>query len=141
MGAADCAELAVWIDGFMNTNLLFILAALVVLWFIVRSLRSRSNCPESALNLDDLLLGEDGKASKAATVMFGAFVVTTGIMIWLTYKGLMSEGYLVIYVGAWIAPTVTRLIVNPQPPGTVAAGPPQATTTKIETTVQTSADP
>lgn len=91
--------------------LLLALAVLAMLFALVR----RSRSAHSALNLDDLLLGEDGKLSKAAAVMIGAFAMTTWLMVYLALQGKMTEGYLAIYVGAWIAPTVTRLIVAPKP--------------------------
>ena len=84
--------------------------------FIVWSLLKRDRSNSSRLNLDDLLLGDDGKISKAAAVMLGAFIATTWMMVYLTLQGKMTEGYLGIYVAAWIAPTVTRLVVVGKPP-------------------------
>lgn len=91
---------------------LAILLGLVIL-FIAISLIRRSRSAASQLNLEDLLLGDDNKISKAAAVMMGAFAMTTWLMIYLALNTKMTEGYLAIYVSAWIAPTVTKLIVSP----------------------------
>ncbi len=78
---------------------------LVIAW----SLHKRDEDRHSKIDLEDLLLGEDGRLSKAAAVMLGAFALTTWQMIYLTLSDKMTEGYLGIYVAAWIAPTVARL--------------------------------
>lgn len=90
------------------------LAALLglVILYIAVSLVRRSRLSTSQINLEDLLLGEDGKISKVAAVMMGAYAMTTWLMIYLALNSKMTEGYLAIYVGAWIAPTVTKMIVN-----------------------------
>lgn len=92
-----------------------LLAAAVVYIALVLMKRSRSD--SSRLDLEDLLLGDDGKMSKAAAVMMGAFAMTTWLMIFLTLNNKMTEGYLAIYVGAWIAPSVARLITAPRAGG------------------------
>lgn len=85
--------------------------ALIISTLLITLIR-RDRSAASQINLEDLLLGDDGKLSKAAAVMMGAFTMTTWLMIYLTLNGKMSEGYLSIYVAAWITPTVVRLIVN-----------------------------
>lgn len=97
----------------MNAKLIAVLAIALVVLVILRLLIQRDKNTGSQLNLDDLLLGDDGKMSKAACVMLGAFLVTTWMMIYLTLQDKMTEGYLGIYAAAWIAPTVTRLIKGP----------------------------
>lgn len=89
------------------------LGFLSILWFVIR--RSRNHV--SKLCLDDLLIGDDDKLSKAAVVMLGAYAITTWLIVDLELHDKMTEGYLTIYVAAWIAPTVTRLVVN-RPGGT-----------------------
>lgn len=90
-----------------------LLACVIVYIAFVLVKRSRSS--NSALNLEDLLLGDDGKMSKAAAVMMGSFAMTTWLMIYLTLNNKMTEGYLSIYVGAWIVPSVVKLIKGPSP--------------------------
>ena len=97
----------------MNSTKIFMAVALmVVIVSIITVLIRRDRSSVSAINLEDLLIGDDGKLSKAAAVMMGAFAMTTWLMVYMTLGGKMTEGYLAIYVGAWIAPTVTRLFVS-----------------------------
>lgn len=97
------------------TKILMVAVLLTTVFSIVGMLIRRDRSTVSAINLEDLLLGEDGKLSKAAAVMMGAFAMTTWLMVYLTLNAKMTEGYLAIYVGAWIAPTVTRLIMAKPP--------------------------
>lgn len=94
------------------TKVIMIAALVCVLLFLVRIMFLRNKDDSSAINLDDLLIGEDGKLSKSAVVMLGAFVMTTWVIIHLTIVDKLTEGYLTIYAGAWISPTVTKLIFN-----------------------------
>lgn len=96
----------------MNQIKILMIAALILaIIAIVYVLIKRDRSSVSDINLEDLLLGDDGKLSKAAAVMMGAFIMTTWLMVYLALGSKMTEGYLAIYVGAWIAPTVTRLII------------------------------
>lgn len=96
----------------MTTKILMALALALVILLVTRTLIKRDHSGTSPLNLDDFLLGDDGKASKAAAVMFGAFGVTSWLMVYLTLSAKMSEGYLAAYLAAWVAPTLTRLITT-----------------------------
>lgn len=99
-----------------ETKILMIAALILVIIAIIFVLIKRDRSTTSLINLEDLLIGDDGKLSKAAAVMMGAFAMTTWLMVYLALNSKMTEGYLAIYVGAWIAPTVTRLIVaKPEP--------------------------
>lgn len=71
-----------------------------------------NRAPSNPVSLIDLLLGDDGRASKAAFVMFGAFTLSTWVIVYLTLNDKLTEGFFTIYVSAWVAPTVTRLIVG-----------------------------
>jgi hypothetical protein len=92
-------------------SMLVVLAILsfVLAWSLIR--RSRSD--QSGINLDDLLLGEDGKISKAAAVMLGSFVMTSWVIVYLTLTNKLTEGYFGAYLLAWVSPTVTKLIKGP----------------------------
>jgi hypothetical protein len=94
------------------TKLLMVMALILLTAGLTAALVRRDRSSSSGVNLEDLLLGDDGKLSKAAAVMMGAFAMTTWLMVYLALSGKMTEGYLAIYVGAWIAPTVTKLIIN-----------------------------
>lgn len=96
----------------MTLRTTMLLALIVVALLITWGLYRRHKLIDSKLDLDDLLLGEDGKLSKAAAVMMGAFGVTSWLVVYLALQGKMTEGYLAGYLAAWVAPTVTRLITN-----------------------------
>jgi hypothetical protein len=99
-------------------------ATLVILWTLER--RSRSNA--SAFRFDDLLT-EDGKTSKAACVMFGAFALSTWILIFLTINEKITEGYFGAYLAAWVGPAVAKIIKGPDAVST-------STVTATSTTVE-----
>lgn len=85
------------------------LVILVILW----SLERRNKNTASHIHLDDLLLGPDGKASKAAFVMGGSFVVTTWVIIFETLNRSLSDTIFAAYCGFWVVPAVTALIKGP----------------------------
>lgn len=91
-------------------GLLFLLVALLV-W---KSLQKLTTQVGNTYDWHDLLM-EHGKASKAAHVMLGAFAVTTWAMVYLTLSDKLTEGYMGLYMTAWVAPVVTRLIAKPAP--------------------------
>ena len=108
--------------------LLFALAVLLI-W---RSLK-KANDSADEYRWQDLLL-ENGRASKAAHVMMGAFAATTWAFVYITLLGKMDAVLFGVYATAWIAPVVTRLITNaPQPAITQPAASVKTTT---ETVVQ-----
>jgi hypothetical protein len=85
--------------------------ALSLLWGLIR----RSHNPASHINLDDLLVGDDGKVSKAAAVMMGSFAVTSWVVVFQTINHSITDTTFGLYVASWVAPTVTRLIKGNQP--------------------------
>lgn len=89
-------------------------AILLILWGLERKNADR----HSHFSFDDLLT-ENGKTSKAACVMFGSFAATTWLLVFLTATGKITEGYFGLYLTAWVAPAVTRIIKGPE-----AAAPP-----------------
>ena len=91
---------------------LFAAIALILIGLLCyRGLVHRSRSATSGINLDDLLLDpETGKISKAAAVMMAALGVTSWLMVYLGLTGKMTEGYLGLYLGAWVVPTVTKMI-------------------------------
>jgi len=90
-------------------NIMYVVLVICVAW-LMASVLKRSRHPDSAINIEDLLLGEDGRVSKTAVVMLGAFLLTTWMMIYFTAAGKMTEGYFTIYVGAWVTPTLAKII-------------------------------
>lgn len=79
---------------------------LIILW----SLERRNKNSRSKINLDDLLIGDDGRASKAAFVMHGSFVVTSWVIIYQALNKSLSDLTFAAYVGAWVVPAVAKLI-------------------------------
>ncbi len=100
----------------MQTKWLMGLAFVLSVLLVVRALVKRDQSATSQLSFDDLLLGDDGKASKGAAVMFGAFGCTTWLMVYLALQSKMTEGYLAAYLAAWVAPTITKLITTRSSP-------------------------
>lgn len=88
------------------------IVVLLIIWTLIR----RSRSATSGIDLDDLLLGDDGKVSKAAAVMFGAFGLTTWVIIYLTINDKLSDSYFTAYLAAWVAPTVARIIKGSDAP-------------------------
>lgn len=86
----------------------FLLLVLIALRYLSKAQKDASN------NYDwhDLLM-ENGRASRAAHLMIGAFIVTTWHFVYYSVTGHMSEGYYGLYVAAWIAPVIARLVWNP----------------------------
>lgn len=103
-------------------------AVLAILW----SLERRSKSSLSKFHFDDLLLDENGKTSKAAAVMFGSFVVTTWVIVFLAVNEKLTEGYFGAYIAAWVAPVVANIIKGPQvqPSSTTVATVTQTTVEK-----------
>jgi hypothetical protein len=91
-------------------KILAVMGLLLIVIMVVRTLWNRDKCDESRISFDDLLLDADGRMSKSAIVMFGSFGMTTWLMVFLALSDKMSEGYLTIYGGLWIIPSVTKLI-------------------------------
>lgn len=117
----------------MNTKILMALVLALVVLVITLALLRRHRSSMSRLNFDDLLLGDDGKLSKAAAVMMGAFACTTWLMVYLALTGRMTEGYLAAYLGAWVAPSVTKLIVGRATPAVAITETSTVSTSKTAT--------
>jgi hypothetical protein len=45
---------------------------------------------------------ENGRASKGAVIMLGAFAATTWFFVYYALTGRMTEGYFGLYSAAWI---------------------------------------
>lgn len=91
----------------------FAIAVLGVMWSIYRMHKN----PAVDFNILDILM-EGGKVSKVSCLVMGAFFVTSWVIVDLQAHGHMSEGYLGLYGGMWIAPLITKLW--PSPLGTPA---------------------
>ena len=95
-------------DGALAGFLLVALGALAVL------LRFHADPARQNFDLSDLWM-ENGRVSKISVFIVGAFLVTSWVIVHLTFADKMTEGYFTIYVGAWIAPIITRIIKGASP--------------------------
>lgn len=95
---------------------MLIVALLAGILWLVR----RDRIKASPIYLDDFLLGDDNRASKAALVMYAALAVSSYVIIIYAIRGTLSDLIFAAYLGAWVAPTVTKLITA----GSHAAQPP-----------------
>lgn len=89
--------------------------AVALLAFLLWLYRRDANVT-SRLQLDDFLLGDDGRASKAALVMYVALAVSSYVVILQTVRDTLTDLVFGAYLAAWVAPTVTRMITSS--PGT-----------------------
>lgn len=84
--------------------------ALLVLAF-VRVFRRWNADKDNTFDVRDLFM-ENGRASKGAIIMWGAFAATTAQFVYYTFTGKLTEGYFTAYSLAWIAPTVVKIITR-----------------------------
>lgn len=114
---------------------ILILSAAALLCLTILLVLSRNK--RSKINMADLFLGEDGTMSRSAFVLLASYGVTSWGMVYMWLNDKMTEGYFSAYLAAWVAPAVTKLIVNANvakaavqgpigPTGTIVA--PNATT-------------
>lgn len=123
----------------MSTEKYLMLAALLVaLVLIVRTLRHWNDAPGSKISIEDLLVGDDGRISKAAAVMMGAFAVTTWVIVYVTLTGKLTDILFGAYLTAWVVPTTTALIVRGGvQKATIRADSPALPATTTTTTTET----
>jgi hypothetical protein len=88
---------------------------LLIMWTLER----RNKNAASTFSFDDLLT-DNGKTSKPAAVMFGAFALSVWLMVFLAVNDKMTEGYFGAFLAAWVAPSVAKIIKG-DPPGTVTS--------------------
>lgn len=104
---------ALVINGYsIDWMVIALVAALIIMTY---TLYRAQKDPNRVFDVYDLVM-ENGRLSRQACVMMGSFVTTSWMMIQLTVNGKLTEGYLGLYSAAWIAPTVTRMIVGGNAP-------------------------
>lgn len=111
----DKHTVGVWLDmtileSLFTTRMGMAFILVFVLIALLYSLVRRDRSASSNIDLEDLLIGEDGRFSKAAAVMLGSFLLTSWVIVYLTLQGKLTEGYFTAYIGAWVVPTVVKLI-------------------------------
>lgn len=86
----------------------FGLILVAVLLIILLTLYRFHSGPRS-FDLTDLLM-ENGRVSKIAVAFMLTLVVTTWMMAYMTLNKMMTEGFLIAYMSAWVAPIVARIV-------------------------------
>ena len=84
-----------------------LIVALSIAWSIYRAQRN----PDYTFDLFDILM-ENGKLSRLACVFMGSFLVSSWIMIRLTFDAKMTEGMFMAYGTVWVAPIIAKLFSN-----------------------------
>lgn len=101
-------------DLLTRQNVMLVVLGLAALFVVASFWRAHLR---SAMDFNALdLVMQDGKASRIGTAFMVVLGVTTWLMIDLQLKGRMTEGYLGIYVGAWVAPLVARVVFGQTTP-------------------------
>lgn len=111
--------------------MLMVLGAGVV--FVLVSFWRAHKRPTFDFNAFDLIM-ENGKVSRLALWYNLAGAVSTWVIVDLQLKDKLTEGMFGLWLGAWVGPIIAKLVFDKKDmptPGTL-------TTTKIETTEQTS---
>lgn len=75
------------------------------------------------------LIMENGRVSRIAVAFMLVLLVTTGVIINMALENTLTEGFFGLYIGAWVAPLVARVVFNRQEP--------PSTTTFTSTTEKT----
>lgn len=70
----------------------------------------RSRGVVSRIQLEDLLLGDDGRISNSKFLLLCSWVMATWLIIYLAVSGQLTEGYFGLYIGAFVAPSVAQAL-------------------------------
>lgn len=110
------------VDPMITILLVIVLLVAISFWRMHKDL---------TVNFDLLdLLMENGRVSKVACMVLGAYTVHTWIMVQLTIEHRLTENYMGIYAAAWIAPLIAKMFA-PIPTSTTSTS---VEVTKTETT-------
>lgn len=88
-------------------NCMYSILVIGAVWVMLSLLKS-SRDPKSKIQMEDLLLGEDGRISRSAVVMMGSFLLSAWAMVYMIAAGKMTEGYWMGFLGAWVAPALAN---------------------------------
>lgn len=108
-------------------GVLLICAMLLALLSIWRAHRDAL----SQFNAFDLIM-ENGKVSKIALAFMMVLGVTTWVIVWLTVRDKLTEGYFTAYGGMWVVPLVAKVVFNKTELPTAAAPPAKVEEVKDE---------
>jgi len=91
------------LDPMLGLLLIAVLIGVLVLYRLQRDLHR----PE--FDLADLLM-HNGKLDKFAFCFMASFAMMTWMMVYMVTHKTITEGYLAIYVGAWVGPITAKII-------------------------------
>lgn len=90
--------------------------ATLALGYIIRQSRDGA----SPIDIEDLLLergpGGTKQLSKIAFYLLGAFLVSSWVVVYQLTLGTLSDTAFAAYMAAWVAPLITKIVKNGQPP-------------------------
>lgn len=89
-----------------NRAMVFLLFGIVT---IVVTLTLRHVNRNSPINLEDLLLGADGRISKASALLFGSFLLSSWVVGYQTLNGTLSDVVFSGYLAVWVTPTLAAM--------------------------------
>lgn len=95
-----------------------LVVALAIFWSMYRAHRNAA----FTFNVFDILM-DNGRVSRLACVFMGSFLVSSWVMVRMTFDGKMTEGLFMAYGTVWVAPIIAKLFspapITPNtPPGT-----------------------
>lgn len=88
----------------------------------------------SKIDLEDLLLGADGKISSVALAFWICCGFSNWLMVYLTMTGKMTEGYFGLYLTAWVLPLTAKQVFNQKTMPTMSGS---TTTTEVSAASKT----
>jgi hypothetical protein len=95
------------IDGTVFVLGCAVCALIIIIWRFQKA-------EDNTFNIIDLVM-ENGKASKIGCAWVGSFLATTWVILHLTLRGSLTEGYFQAYLVAWVAPLVAYVIWGKKP--------------------------
>lgn len=87
----------------------FVVFALILFAAIFWRLRIMSNTETCPFDIRDLVLS-DGKASKSAVILMGAFLLTSLYFIYAVLSDKMTDTLFLAYTGVWVVPALTKTV-------------------------------
>jgi len=100
-------SLSFWEEELFHPLVWSLIAAIFFIARFLRKYQADKDYPD--FDLTDLIV-ENGKVSNIACAMLGSFLLTSWVIVYLTLNNRVTENYLTIYVGAWVAPIIAKLL-------------------------------
>ncbi len=81
-----------------------IVFALVIAWSFYKAHRDK----DFSFSIFDLIM-ENGRLSRIACAFMATLLITSWVIVRLTYDNKLTEGLFTAYLAAWVAPIVAKL--------------------------------